>query len=199
MKWSSNSGSLLSLSQWLHTHSCSGPSPCCPLSAGLGFPSLMRKTCGRDSPTRKCLKSWTGGKSILSIEMRRRRGWGGGWGGGEEDGGLREDASREILGCNLLWCFFLLLTPPHPTLPGSQPAKWRLQPRWSGCQRERDRRASPALCVCVSVGDCIRRSSSITDGAVVCTVALVWEQEVVNKVGAARLQERYKDREGEWR
>lgn len=68
MKWSSNSGSLLSLSQWLHTHSCSVPSPCCPLSAGLGSPSLT-KSCSRDSPMRKCLKSWTEGKAILSIEM----------------------------------------------------------------------------------------------------------------------------------
>lgn len=72
-----------------------------------------------------------------------------------------------ILGCNLLWSLF-------PPPPQSQPAKWWLQPLRSRCQREP---SCPALCVRLSVGDRIRRCSSITDRAVVCTVALVWEQE----------------------
>lgn len=117
MKWSSNSGSLLSLSQWLHTHSCSVPSPCCPLSAGLGSPSL-RKSCGRESPMRKCLKSWTEGKSILYRNKQRKGGLGGGgrwwrWGDGMEG---YEKMHSGILGCNL-WSVFLLLTaPPHLSL-----------------------------------------------------------------------------------
>lgn len=81
MKRSSTSGSLLSLSQWLHTHSSSAPSPCCPLSAGLGSPSL-RKSFSRDSNMTKCLKSWTEGKSILSTAVKQRRGVGGGGGRG---------------------------------------------------------------------------------------------------------------------
>lgn len=168
MKWSSSSGSLLSLSQWLHTRSCSVPSPCCPLSAGLGSPSL-RKSCGRDSPMRKCLKSWTEGKSVLSIEMSRGRGGeGGGTGGGVM--GWRS-TRRCIQGFWDVICYGLCSTPPPPQ---SQPAKWWLQPLRSRCQREP---SCPALCVRLSVGDRIRRCSSITDRAVVCTVALVWEQE----------------------
>lgn len=70
MKRSSTSGSLLSLSQWLHTRSSCAPLPCCPLSAGLGSPSLMRSF-SLDLPLMKCLKSWTGGKSTLSMAVNR--------------------------------------------------------------------------------------------------------------------------------
>lgn len=63
MKRSATSGSLLLLSQWLHTHSSSAPSPCCPLSAGLGSRSTTKKH-SQDLPMTKCLRSWTGGKSI---------------------------------------------------------------------------------------------------------------------------------------
>lgn len=131
MKWSSSSGSLLSLSQWLHTRSCSVPSPCCPLSAGLGSPS-PRKSCGRDSPMRKCLKSWTEGKSVLSIEMSRGRGGeGGGTGGGVM--GWRS-TRRCIQGSWDVICYGLCFSPP-PSQPQSQPAKWWLQPLRSRCQR----------------------------------------------------------------
>lgn len=70
MKRSATSGSLLSLSQWLHTHSSSAPSPCCPLSAGLGSP-FTTKTRSQDLPMTKCLRSWTEGKSISKAVNRR--------------------------------------------------------------------------------------------------------------------------------
>lgn len=99
MKRSSISGSLLSLSQWLHTRSSSAPLPCCPLSAGLGSPSLM-KSCSRDSPMTKCLKSWTEGKSILSMTVNRGGVYGGGGcmgvGGGMGVGGC---TGRYMQGC----------------------------------------------------------------------------------------------------
>lgn len=114
MKWSSTSGSLISLSQWLHTHFCSGPSPCCPLSAGLGSPSL-RKSYGRDSPMRKCLKSWTEGKSILSIQMSRGRGGGGRGGGAMGWRSTRRciEGSWDVICYGL--CLLPLTSPPYPT------------------------------------------------------------------------------------
>lgn len=194
MKWSSNSGSLLSLSQWLHTHSCSVPSPCCPLSAGLGSPSL-RKSCGRESPMRKCLKSWTEGKSILSIEISRGRG---GWGAGGVGGGgvMGWRATRRCIqgSWDVIYGLSFSSSPPPP--PQSQPAKWWLPSRRSWCQREP---SSPALCVCLSVGDCIRRCSSITDRAVVCTVELVWEQEGGELGGGSEPAGEVQRRRREWR
>lgn len=106
MKRSSTSGSLLSLSQWLHTHSSSVPSPCCPLSAGLGSPSLRKSTSG-DSPMTKCLKSWTEGKSILSMAMNRRGVL------GRRGGRVQEDAFRDagMLMCSLRVFLSLLRLP----------------------------------------------------------------------------------------
>lgn len=69
MKRSATSGSLLLLSQWLHTHSSSAPSPCCPLSAGLGSRSTTKKH-SQDLPMTKCLRSWTGGNSISKAVNR---------------------------------------------------------------------------------------------------------------------------------
>lgn len=157
MKRSSTSGSLLSLSQWLHTHSSSVPSPCCPLSAGLGSPSLRKSTSG-DSPMTKCLKSWTEGKSILSMAMNRR-GVLGRRGGGK-------GARRCIQGCWDADVFSRGLSfsssPPfyssHLTLGASQSVD--AGSFW--CERAL---SCEALCVCLSLGDCIRRCSSITDGS----------------------------------
>lgn len=163
MKWSSSSGSLLSLSQWLHTRSCSVPSPCCPLSAGLGSPSL-RKSCGRDSPMRKCLKSWTEGKSILSIETSKEEKGEGGeswwrwrWGDGD---GMEGYERRCIQGSwdVIYGSVFLLLTPllpPHIPPPQPTPPQ-SLSPLNGGCSPGglggRDSRAATALCVCLSIG-----------------------------------------------
>lgn len=90
--------------------------------------------------------------------------------------------------------------PPHPT-PVSALLNGGCSPGGLG---GRDSRAATALCVCLSVGDCIRRCSSIMDRAVVCSVVLVWEQEGGELGGGggggqASLQERYKDWSRAWR
>lgn len=120
MKRSSTSGSLLSLSQWLHTHSSSAPSPCCLLSAGPGSPSL-RKSCCRDSPMTKCLKSWTEGKSILYMAVNR-----GGCRGGEGGSGGGGEGCGEMHAGMLMFSWGLSFSPsppfpsPHLTLGASQ-------------------------------------------------------------------------------
>lgn len=153
MKRSSTSGSLLSLSQWLHTHSSSVPSPCCPLSPGLGSPSLNKSTSG-DSPMTKCLKSWTEGKSILSMAMNRRGVL------GRRGGRVQEDAFRDadVFSQGLSFSSSPPFYSSHLTLGASQSVD--AGSFW--CQTAL---SCEALCVCLSLGDCIRRCSSITDGS----------------------------------
>lgn len=176
MKRRSTSGSLLSLSQWLHTHSSSAHSPCCPLSAGPASPSLTTTTISRDSPMTKCLWSWTEGKSILGAAVDC-----GGVQGRQREREI-EGRRSEGEGCRgmhtgmlgmLMWFVFFkggvvgvylsLLChpfPPHAAHLGGGGAAPLIVNSSSAAVSER---AKLQGFVCLSTGDRIRRCSSITD------------------------------------
>lgn len=105
----------------------------------------------------------------------------------------RHNAFRDagMLMCSL-WVFFFPRPPRHlSTSPHLTSGAPRMVGAGSlgGGVREGGAGLRGALCVCLSLGDCIRRCSSITARvAVVCAAALVWRRRQggageLNKVG----------------